>query len=212
MFESLFPIKVYRDKLVGLDEAFELIKSDAEAIWAKPTALHPDLGPITFTTYNDNNALQNHPAFKNIVPQIEVMIKKCWDEYKFYKGLTPHIHEMWVNKQLKNGAVHVHNHSPYLITGVIYFNMKPGMGNLVFENPNHLVTSLQPFHWERPDEIQWNIEQVIHLEPGDIVMFPGWLRHKTEVNTTDEPRYIASFNVGVTGEYPVSSYLQQKRS
>jgi uncharacterized protein (TIGR02466 family) len=211
MFESLFPVTIYRDKITGLDEAFELIKEDAEAIWAKPTALHPDIGPITFTTYNDNNTLQHHPAFKNIIPQLEVMIEKCWKEYKLYKGLTPHIHEMWVNKTLKNSAVNIHNHSPYLLSGVMYFNMKPGMGNLVFENPNHLVTSLQPFNWERPDEIQWNIEQVMHVEPGDIIMFPGWLRHKTEINTTDEPRYISSFNVGVTGDYPVSSYLQQKR-
>ena len=209
MFESIFPIRIYKDKITGLDEALEAIRSDVEAIWSKPTASHPDIGPATYTTYNDMNTCHTHPAFKDIIPQLEPMIKKCWEEYKLYKGLKTHIHEMWVNKTLKNSGIISHNHSPYLLSGVMYINMKPGMGNLVFENPNHLVASLQPFNWQRPDEVQWNIEQVIPVENGDIIMFPGWLRHRTEINVTDEPRYIASFNVGVTGVYPVSSYLQQ---
>jgi len=210
MFESLFPIKIYRDKLQGLEEAFKMINDDVEEVWSGPTSLHPDLGPATYTTYNVMNTCQNHPAFKHILPQLEPMIKKFWEEYKFYKGLKPHIHEIWLNKTLKNSGVMVHNHSPYILSGVMYINMKPGMGNLVFENPNHLVTSLQPFDWQRPDEIQWNIEQIIPVESGDIIIFPGWLRHRTELNLTDEPRYIAGFNVGVTGDYPVSSYTQRK--
>jgi hypothetical protein len=74
MFEPLFPITIYRDKLTGLDEAFELLKNDAEAIWGKPSALHPDIGPITFTTYNDDNSLQHHPAFIHIIPQVKISI------------------------------------------------------------------------------------------------------------------------------------------
>lgn len=209
MFESLFPIKIYRDKIQGLDEAFAAIRKDVEEVWNKPTASHPDIGPATYTTYNDMNTCQHHPAFKNIISQLEPMIKKCWNEYKLYRELKPYIAEMWVNKTLKNSGITMHNHSPYLISGVMYINMKPGMGNLIFENPNHLVASLQPFNWLRPDEIQWNIQEIIPVESGDIIMFPGWLRHRTELNVTDEPRYIASFNVGVTGTYPVSSYLQQ---
>ena len=211
MFESLFPVKIYRSKIQGLDEALAGVLQYCEEVWAGEKALHPDLGPATLTTYNQNNMLHHHPAFAHIIPQLEPMIEECWKEFRWYRGLKPHIHELWVNKTLKYSGVNIHNHSPYLLSGVMYVNMKPGMGNIAFENPNHLVTSLQPFDWFRPDEIQWNIEQVVPVESGDIIIFPGWLRHKAELNMTDEPRYIAGFNVGVTGEYPVSSYLQQKR-
>jgi len=210
MFEELFPVKIYRDKIQGLDQALAGVIKECEDMWDGKHSLHPDLGPATLTTYNTNNMLQNHPAFADIIAQIEPMIQKCWEEFRWYRGLKPHIHEMWVNKTLKNSGVIPHNHSPYLLSGIMYINIKPELGYTVFENPNHLVISHQPFDWHRPDEIQWNIETVMPVENGDIIIFPGWLRHKAQINVTDEPRYIAAFNVGVTGDYPVSSYLQRK--
>jgi len=209
MFKSLFPVKIFRDKILGLDEAFAKVQHEVEIEWSKPSASHNDVGPFTYTTYNSLNTFHNHPAFENITLQLEPMIKKCWAEYKFYNGLTPQICEMWINKTCKNSGIIAHNHTPYLLSGVMYIKMDPGMGDIIFENPNHLVASLQPFGWQGPEGVQYDIEETVSIQSGDVLIFPGWLRHKTKINETNLPRYAVSFNVGATGNYPVSSYIQR---
>ena len=35
----------------------------------------------------------------------------------------------------------------------------------------------------------------IDTEEGDFLVFPGWLKHKTETNNSSEMRYIMSVNI-----------------
>jgi len=37
----------------------------------------------------------------------------------------------------------------------------------------------------------------VEVETNDVLFFPGYLEHKTEVNKTDEKRYIMSINISV---------------
>ena len=35
----------------------------------------------------------------------------------------------------------------------------------------------------------------IEVKTNDVIFFPGWLRHKTEKNNSDENRYVMSANM-----------------
>ena len=68
---------------------------------------------------------------------------------------------------------------------------------------------MQLYDWSGTTEITKNIEQEISVTTGDVVMFPGWLRHKTHANSLNESRYAMSFNVACTGEYPIEGYKKK---
>ena len=41
-------------------------------------------------------------------------------------------------------------------------------------------------------EMDW---EYIDVQTNDVLFFPGWLTHKTEVNKTNQNRYVMSLNV-----------------
>ena len=209
MIQELFPIKIYRNRVTSLANIEQQIIDFCEPMWRGENTSHPDLSPNMFTTFNQNNMLHRYELFAPLVEELNLMIAECWKEFQLYRNLTPIINEMWVNETKKDGAIISHNHAPYPIAGVVYLRHTPGMGNLVFENPINLLHSMQLYDWSGTTEITKNIEQEISVTTGDVVMFPGWLRHKTHANSLNESRYAMSFNVACTGEYPIEGYKRK---
>ena len=45
-----------------------------------------------------------------------------------------------------------------------------------------------------PQECQETIWRLIEVKTNDILVFPGWLQHKTQPNNTDEDRVVLTVN------------------
>ena len=50
----------------------------------------------------------------------------------------------------------------------------------------------EPLHPDYWNGMEW---EAIDVKTNDVIFFPGWLRHKTEKNTSDESRYVMSANI-----------------
>jgi uncharacterized protein (TIGR02466 family) len=210
MFTDLFPIKIYRTKITGVDAILQDLLPLVKEELVSKEAKHRDLGPATVSTFNTNNQLHHIPLLANIVKDINSIVNNCWKEFNYYPGLKTFISEMWLNETLPGGiSTQPHNHSPYPLVGVLYLKLENGMGNIIFENPNNLVVGTQPHNWTGPNDINGGIQEIVDVETGDIIIFPGWLRHFTETNHTTENRYVIAFNIGCTGDYPISTYLRK---
>jgi uncharacterized protein (TIGR02466 family) len=210
MFTNLFPIKIYRTKLTDVETTLQNLMPLVKEELTSEEAKHRDLGPATVSTFNTNNQLHKVPLLENIVNNINSIVARCWTEFNYYPGLKPFISEMWLNETLPSGISTLpHNHSPYPLVGVLYLKLEKGMGNIIFENPNNLVVGTQPHNWIGPNDINGGIQEIIEVETGDIIIFPGWLRHFTETNQTTENRYVIAFNIGCTGDYPISTYTKK---
>jgi uncharacterized protein (TIGR02466 family) len=208
MIVELFPVKIYQNKIENAKLILDNILPDIRNMLDNENAVHEDLGPKSYSTFNSNNQLQKHPAMSTVVSQLNVMIAECWKDFQLHTSLQPYINEMWINETYPQGAgVTYHNHSPYLLAGVCYLQADPGMGNLIFENPNSLVIGTQPHNWNNLDSISGNIQAEFPVNTGDVVMFPGWLKHRAGLNITNSNRYIIGFNVGCRGKFPISSYI-----
>jgi uncharacterized protein (TIGR02466 family) len=209
MFKDLFPVRIYHTKISNVDMILDnLLPSLADNLTASD-ANHVDLGPKTKTTFNNHNQLQNNPSVESLVKELNIIINKCWVEFNYYPGLKPFINEMWFNETQPGGlSVLAHNHSPYPMVGVVYLKADKGMGNIIFENPNNLVVGTQPHNWAGTNDVNGGIQETLEIETGDVIIFPGWLRHRGEINQTDGNRYVISFNIGCTGDYPISTYLK----
>jgi uncharacterized protein (TIGR02466 family) len=134
----------------------------------------------TFST----NFLDNHLEF---CQQLDIHIQ----QYLKMTGapIVPYrIISSWMTLTGKGnyGRTHVHGDSD--ISGVFYVKTSGKDGNIFFENPNKTLRNSFCFR-----HFQQNI--TYSPEVGRLMLFPGWLEHGIETNTTDHERVSVSFNI-----------------
>lgn len=137
-----------------------------------------------------------------------------WPEaVDFYKWCQPPSHEIWCHWNYKNpekrqidrswanyhvkGAwtdEHTHGETDQVI--VLYLDAPPNSGNLEVHNPLF-------YHWEGTKRISGsNTWTKVPVKTGDVIIFPGWLLHRTEKNATDSPRITINTNI-TTSSTPI---------
>ena len=88
----------------------------------------------------------------------------------------------------KGNFCHIHEHGHVDISGVYYYDTSGDDGNLFFICPTPGLLSSPAYRQK----------SMIHEESpeiGKIVLFPGWLHHGVEINTTDSTRICVAFNI-----------------
>lgn len=197
---SLFPTKVYRDFYSKVGE----LKAHLFPKLAKVFEETKDCNNVfmregTLCSYNSNSYL--HTEFPEETQEVVKYVEQCardyWQQCGYYKGLEPFVFQMWANITPKGGYVDSHLHGNMPFTAVLYVDASPEQGNLFIENPMEMVLMNQPIG---PD-IQYPLGEEIPVNSGDLVMFPGYIRHSVRPNTTDRPRLILAFNLGCRGTY-----------
>ena len=114
------------------------------------------------------------PEFQKVV---DAAIKLAEDEVGL-AGLKLDDWEFWAHVHEKNMSTDTHAHHPDAVSCVYYLNVPEGSGDIVFiPEPNFIPTSM--------------VESV----EGELLMFPGWLKHKVTRHQGDEKRISVSFNL-----------------
>jgi len=139
--------------------------------------------------------IHKQPELADVFDFINENIEAFWKEMKFVEN--PGIHYSWANKYYKGGYAKMHNHSPYLISGVFYvYQESDEMGNIYFQDPNEALLCTQPQNDER--KLSQN-STVLQVRTGELILFPSYLKHGTYPNKTDIPRISIAFDVGFKG-------------
>ena len=120
----------------------------------------------------------------NVRSYIQMVVPSYVDNrnYDFF------IDASWLTLNKKGHYSHMHHHADSDISGVYYVRTSGEDGDLVIENPNRSITTSYLLN-------TW--EESIHLKPvkNKLILFPGWISHCVEKNTTDEERISFSFNI-----------------
>ena len=95
----------------------------------------------------------------------------------------------WINLVSKDQRQDWHQHQDATISGTYYYQTSGIDGDIVFRTPNQFV-ELELFSLGK----MVGKQHTITPKNGKIVLFPGWLSHKVELNTTDNIRISISFN------------------
>lgn len=95
----------------------------------------------------------------------------------------------WINKSDKGQGQEWHSHSDSFISGVYYYQTSGEDGDLGLKNPvpqakQGLFPAGQHVH-----EYEW-----FKPQPGMLILFPGWLEHQVQLNTTEDTRITIAFN------------------
>jgi uncharacterized protein (TIGR02466 family) len=100
-----------------------------------------------------------------------------------------HMIESWFNICKKNQFQYDHTHSTARISGCYYFKTSGEDGRIRFANPNPII------HIGRFPADQIEIEAITYApKVGRLLLFPGWLTHRVNVNNSENERISVSFN------------------
>ncbi len=197
MIQNLFALPIYKTNIFDSDIDFGVIRSTLEQQY-KEIKFHVGLeknGGIS--TYGTNRNLHEVPEFKALCDLILYHANLYWKVLDINDGLCPAIDECWSNKHVNGSFTDWHSHSMHPIVVSFYLSAPERSGGIVFTNP--MEYSITHIPYNRP--VEEKINTTIHIKSGDVLMFPGWLRHKTEVSHTDDERIVITFNLRYSGVY-----------
>lgn len=98
--------------------------------------------------------------------------------------------ESWFNFCEEGGFQYDHTHPGFRVSGVYYYQTSGEDGSIRFPNPN----SEMQFAGFPSDRIA--IDAVSYSpKVGRILLFPSWLTHRVNVNSTDNTRISIAFNL-----------------
>ena len=122
---------------------------------------------------------------------IKNRIQECIDDHTKAQGLAPvKITNSWFNRLGNGQRVELHRHEMSVISGAFYTRVDPGSVGLRLHSP---ISQMRMF--ENIVVQQMSNANFVDLkcETGILFLFPSWLEHSSEPNTTNE-RVTVSFN------------------
>jgi len=127
----------------------------------------------------DNNLTLLQKSIDNNVKEYCTFVKYRYNDYKMTS---------WVSWYKQNDYAHTHNHGNADISGVYYVQTNGKDGNIFFTSPCPAAetSKIQIEHKESYRYIPKN---------GLMLLFPGYLNHGVQRNTTEDDRVCISFNI-----------------
>lgn len=199
MILELFPTKVYKTFYPNTESLKPLFEKLKEVFDETVDHNNEYMREGTLCSYHVQSDLHlRYPEeTKDIVEFVESAAREYWKECNYYEGLEPCVIQLWANTTPKGGWIDSHLHGPIPFTGVVYVDASPAQGNLVIENPMDMVLMAQPI---QPAD-KYSMDKEIEVNTGDVVLFPGYIKHSVKPNTTNSDRLILGFNIGSRGKF-----------
>lgn len=192
---SLFPVPIHKTKFNFTDVERTALESRLQQSFDSITCNQGFMRNNSVCTYNEDRELHKWPELKSYVDFLSQEIHTYWKTLGLDSNRPPILYEMWANLYSKDSYIDEHNHIPIPIVVTYYFKKPENSGNTVFINPNIDIIKSQPIDGlKNPNEYDTLFESEIPSVEGDIIMFPGWLRHKTRPCAVDN-RIIITTNI-----------------
>lgn len=131
----------------------------------------PDIQPHTW---------QQFEPFLYYVKEKTDEIWKDWNLYPFERFVT----SSHINRQCRGEAVREHAHGGVDIVVVAYISAEQGTGNIEFRDPLEYAWQNLP-----KDTHPRDVWREVEVKTNDVLFFPGFLNHRTQINQTDNDRW-----------------------
>lgn len=126
-----------------------------------------------------------------VLGKLKDTMSHCVNTYAQTYGLPElRITNSWMNRVGVGGAVKPHRHEMSAISGAFYPVADEGSTGLIFKSP---LLPLKMNEFSLNETLYNAYSQTMPCTQGTLILFPSWLEHYTEENTTDN-RITVSFN------------------
>jgi|TARA_B100002052_G_C15811461_1_gene566065 hypothetical protein len=181
--ELIYRFKYPHDISKGTNRALEVCKELPESVLEQGGGTSSAIKPWD----PPHQWIEMHRFWEWLHPLLDD-VWKAW-------GMVPQqriLQKSWVNWHPNGAWTAEHDHSAVHQVVAFYMRKPTGSGDILFRDPLDIAW------WSYPRELRKrSLWQSVDVEEGDVLIFPGWLRHKTEPNTTDEDRIVLSANFSV---------------
>lgn len=144
---------------------------------------------------NTCNKLQDKFDLTELIEFVTQSVNEYWKALG-YVDANVRVFHAWANKYPPGSYIDNHNHSPSPLTASFYLKKPTESGNIVFENPISTLLRYQPYKGLGDSENYASaFDETVIVNEGELVIFPGWLMHKTEINNSTDDRIIIGFDI-----------------
>lgn len=88
-----------------------------------------------------------------------------------------------------------HNHRGAFLSGVFYVNVDEYSGDLIFHDPRFNAVRSTPLECAKAFE-----PIIVQPKNGDVVVFPSFVYHETNISFSDVPRILIPFDVYISSD------------
>lgn len=149
-------------------------------------------GSTGYSSFNHGN-LAEDPKFKFFYDAVTPLITDFFQQLEFGPDFPKDwkFENSWAAVYPKSAYVPHHSHGDVHWSGVYYVKTPEKCGNLIFFDPKEYALS------NEPSDTKWrgNRRSEILVEAGKLIVWPGYLKHESMPNQSDEDRIIISFNI-----------------
>jgi uncharacterized protein (TIGR02466 family) len=190
MIENWFSTPIYYEFIK--DPAFSKIQQDLEHAFNQLIAddkfgQRKGYSHLISSVNFDSNFIEEYKV-ASFNDELTKHIKLYLDQVGYKRSPEYYISESWMTLTKKGMSAHKHTHGYVDISGCYYFKTSTEDGSIYFENPVKQMASSYCFS-QMPEQTYYK------PQVGKLLLFPGWLEHGVEPNTTDTDRISISFNI-----------------
>jgi Putative 2OG-Fe(II) oxygenase len=200
MISNYFELPVAKCKFLGnIEQINESIRPKINDLLARSSDFgHVLMSDNSQTSHNLSCNLYDWPELKPICDFIFEQAHEYWKLIGYKQPTTLSMTKMWVNRYGPGSSIHHHSHFHTAMIGVLTLEKEPLGGNTVIDNPFEMVLKQQPYALNfGSNDTNWNniFETEIDCDPGDLLLFPGYLNHMSRPNLSDKHRTILSIHL-----------------
>lgn len=183
-----FPTTVYCNTLPLAAERLQALAAVVRAL-PRPASRHGLVSGDGWSTYRHGDQLLAHPELDDLRALLVEEIRDYTEalECRLGGGRLA-IANSWANVYPAGSSVALHDHGGAMLSGAFYLQASPGAGHIYFQNPLlDLCKGSKPLPFAEV--------QPVEVRAGELVLFPGWLKHRTDDNRGPADKVVLSFNV-----------------
>ena len=187
---NLFPVPVLKghiDPPEGLIEVLaEKYKQCNKAAWAKESNL--STGELGMFLHEESTLIEK--LIESMMPSV----KDYWDNHLGYAPADIRPTASWSNIHQEGDNTGEHSHCNGQLgchIASVYYLEKGEGGDIQLCDPLDYIRRLTPLQDDHGDAI---ITETVPTRTGDFLLFPGWIRHRTEFATGQRQAISINFN------------------
>lgn len=144
-------------------------------------------GKKSYNLFSENiPALE--PLKRKVMEALELTVKDYFPEYYPY---NPVIYNGWVQSHKPGQMLHIHDHGGVILACVYYVKAPENSGDLLLVDPRGSVN----WDWESSDGFDGAKYKRIKPEAGKLVIFPGYVLHAVDPNSSNDERVSVAINI-----------------
>ena len=187
---NLFPVPVLQghvDPPLGLvEELTSMYKDCNRGVWASETGV--STGELGMFLHEDS------PLLQDLIESMMDTVVEYWDQHLGYAPAEIRPTASWSNLHTRGDYTGEHSHCNGRLgchIASVYYLQKDEGGDICLCDPLDYIRRLTPLQKDNGDAI---ISEPVPTRTGDFLLFPGWVRHKTNRATNKRQAISINFN------------------